>query len=88
MVSGNLNNEGMRKRQEKFHVINGASNGFLQNANVIFGSNNTKNKDNGKPYIVNENEQKIHYFNAFIRLKDLLFFEKLPLTRGAFIKIT
>jgi hypothetical protein len=81
-ANGNL---GMYNRQNVFQKMNqqGATNGKEH----VYGSYD-KVKSSGMNYISDTTTHKAYYYECIIRLKDLLFFEKLPLLKGANIRFT
>ena len=90
-------NAGMRSRQNNFQSSNVYTNSTLQtNGNgreAIYGTNNSAVKSSGQNYIENGItaggvNYKCYYYDTILRLRDLPFFAKLPLIRGAFMKIT
>ena len=95
--SGEPCNSGMKKRQGKYQTWN---NNFTQtdltksNGNgkeLIYGVGNSAVRTTGQNFIENStgpNFYKCYYYDAILRLRDLPFFHKLPLIRGAFMKIT
>lgn len=85
---GELCNEGMWKRQQNFmRVTPTADNGrsLILSSNTVLKNQGINYVDAGASGGVN---YKVWYIDAIIRLKDLLFFNKMPaLTKGAFIRI-
>ncbi len=86
MITGSVSNMGLKARQMKYVNLTNPSEGLPKNINALLNTNIIKSE--GFNYIENANGYKIYYLNAFIRMKDLLFFEKLPLLRGVFMKLT
>lgn len=72
-------NTGAYKRMQKFSNVSGATKDFFTSRN---GS------DLCDDYIENGNTFKKYYVNCIIRLKDLLFFEDMPLCKGSLLQIT
>lgn len=85
---GDLCNEGMWKRQQNFMRVTPTA----DNGRSLVLSSNTVLKNQGINYVdagaYSGTNYKVWYIDAIIRLKDLLFFNKMPaLTKGAFIRI-
>jgi hypothetical protein len=79
------NNKGIGPRQDVFTNIDQSTES--DGKELIFGDTD-KMKATGMNYISNTNTHKAYYYNCIIRLKDLVFFESLPLLKGANIRFT
>jgi hypothetical protein len=71
-------NKGMYARSSRF-AKNSDSRGFLSDRSC---------QDLAQDWISNVPGRKVYYVTAFIRLKDLLFFNNLPLTKSMLLSIT
>jgi hypothetical protein len=82
---GGIANEGMYARQQSF--FNQAGAGSDMGRNLVLGAS-TVLKNQGINVVENAVGYKVWYVDAILRLKDLLFFNKMPnLTKGTFIRI-
>lgn len=86
--SGEIFNEGMRNRQNNYQRAIATPLVIPNNRSVIYGANNANVKQTGQNIIETAAGYKVYYYDAILRLKDLPFFNKLPLIRGCFMKIT
>ena len=93
--NGDQFNSGMRQRQSNYQAYNSSGtsqfNPLLSpvtGRESIYGVNNASVKTSGMNLIESTSAYKCYYFDAILRLRDLPFFNKLPLIRGAYIKIT
>lgn len=73
-------NSGLVRRQQKLMSYKGMG------RNAIFSDDAIK--EELLDYVDNSSGQKIYYISAFIRAKDLPFFDNLPLIRGAPVRVT
>lgn len=86
--TGELFNEGMRNRQNNYQRIVATDLSLMNNREIIYGANSAPVQKSGVNCIDATNTYKVWYYDAILRLKDLPFFNKLPLIRGAYLKIT
>ena len=85
---GEIFNEGMRNRQNNYQRIVHTDLSLMNNREIIYGNDNTAVQKSGVNCIDALANYKVYYYDAILRLKDLPFFGKLPLIRGAYLKIT
>jgi hypothetical protein len=78
-------NFGMRTRQDVFLKIE--QSGVTDGKEYVYGSYD-KLKASGMNYIDDTATCKSYYYEGIIRLKDLMFFDKMPLLKGANIRFT
>ena len=86
--SGEIFNEGMRNRQNNYQRAIATPLSIPNNRSIIYGANNGNVKQSGQNVIEETANYKVYYYDAILRLKDLPFFNKLPLIRGCYMKIT
>jgi len=76
-------NKGFYRRQ-----LGSLSSSNNANRTVFSAGTDSIVKDNGQDYVVNSATAKVYYLHAFIRLKDLLLYNGIPLLKSAYFKIT